>query len=154
MKTFPIAVSLFLSVAHAGDRNSAYNTICKPMTFEPERDECVAKIKVYSYFDDRGLGVCKSVVFDSNKISCLGLIGDRTYEDFEMDHCINQTFESEKLSCLKESGTPYKRERICVQRAEAIRQLEAGIKEMRAGNITAADQRFSNLLAKFTDCSH
>lgn len=152
MKAFLITVSLFLSVAHAADRNAAYNAICKPMTFESERAACMTKVKNYSYFDDRGLKVCKSQVFDSNKLSCLDLIGDKFYEAFEMDHCINQTFESEKLQCLKVSGTPYDQGKLCVQREEAITQLNAGIREIRTGNLGAADQRLSYLLNRFMDC--
>lgn len=152
MKALLMTVSLFLSVAHAGDRNSAYNAICKPLTFESERASCMAKVKNYSYFDDRGLGICKSLAFDSNKVSCLDLIGDKTYEDFEMDSCINQTFESRKLDCLQENGAPYEPNKVCVLREEAISHLQTGIKDMRAGNLKAADQRLSFLLNKFTDC--
>lgn len=152
MRAFLITVSLFLSVAQAADRSAAYNAICKPMTFESERAACMARVKNYSYFDDRGLKICKSQTFDSNKVSCLDLIGDKTYETFEMDHCINQTFESEKLQCLKVSGTPYEQGKLCVEREEAITQLNAGIREMRIGNLKAADQRLSYLLSRLMDC--
>lgn len=151
MKAFLITVSLFLSVAHAADRNAAYNAICKPMTFESEREACMAKVKNYSYFDDRGLKLCKSQTFDSSKVSCLDLIGDKTYEKFEMDHCLNQTFESEKLECLRVSGTTYEPGK-CVQRDEAITELNVGIREMRAGNLKAADQTLSYLLNRFMSC--
>lgn len=152
MKTLIITLSLFISVAHAGDRNTAYNAICKPLNFETERAACMAKVKSYSYFDDRGINICKSLTFDSSKVSCLDLIGDKTYEDFEMDNCINQTFESKMLECLRVSGTPYEQDRICVQRQEAISQLDAGIREMRAGSLKAADRRLSLLLNRFIDC--
>ncbi|MFA6236908.1 MAG: hypothetical protein WC635_06230 [Bacteriovorax sp.] len=152
MKAFIITLSLFISIAHAGDRNTAYNAICKPLDFESERAACMAKIKNYSYFDDRGINICKSLAFDSSKVSCLDLIGDKTYEDYEMDHCINQTFETKMLECLKDSGTPYQQGRICVPREEAVSQLDAGIREMRAGSLKAADKRLSLLLNRFATC--
>lgn len=152
MKALLITVSLFLGVANAGDRNTAYNAICKPMTFESERANCMEKVKGYTYFDDRGLAVCKNQTFDSNKVSCLDFIGDKTYEDYEMDNCINQTFESKKLQCLQESGTPYNQGSQCVPRDETIKQLNSGIRDMRAGNLKAADQRLTQLLNRYIDC--
>lgn len=152
MKALMVTLSLFLSVAYAGDRNSAYNAICKPMTFETERADCILKIKNFSYFDDRGLFFCKGLIFDFDKMSCTELIGDKVYEGYEMDHCMNLVFDSAKLECLKESGTPYGRDQHCVRREETITQLDAGIKEMRAGSLKAADQRLSYLLNRFIDC--
>lgn len=154
MKAFLITLSLLLSVAYAGDRNSAYNAICKPMTFETERAACMAKLKKYHYFDDRGLAFCKSLRFDDDRVSCMEIIGDKVYETYEMDHCLNKTFDQEKVDCLNENGSPSIPDRQCVQREEAIFQLDAGIKEMRAGNLKSADQRLSYLLNRFMDCRH
>lgn len=153
MKTFFMILSLLLSVAQAGDRNSAYNAICKPMTFESERADCAAKIKHFSYFDDRGLIICTYVVFDNDKLKCLKALGDKIYDDYEMDRCIDQTFESDKIKCLNESGSPYGQGRVCVQREEVMTQLDAGIREMRAGNLISADNRLSHLLQKFVICN-
>ena len=152
MKTIVIALSLILSVAHAGDRNSAYYAICKPMTIESEQADCMAKIKRFNYFDDRGLEICKSVVFDNDKVSCLKILGDKAYDAYEMDHCTELVFESEKIACLRVSGTPYGQGRSCVPKDEAIAQLYSGIRDMRAGNLQAADQILSNLLARFSNC--
>lgn len=152
MKAFLITVSLFLSVAYAGDRTSAYNAICKPMVFETERAKCLAKVKNYHYFDDRGLGFCKSLTFDNDRVSCMEIIGDKVYEGYEMDHCLNKTFESERIECLNENGTHHTPDRQCVQNQEAIIQLDAGIKEMRSGNLKSADQRLSYLLDRFMNC--
>lgn len=154
MKTFLISVSLFLSVAHAGDRNSAYNLICKPLTFESDRASCMNRVKNYSYFDDRALKMCKAATFDDNKVACLDLIGDKAYEDFEMNNCINQTFESKKMDCLQESGSPYNpdQDRACVPRQETISQLDASLRDLRSGNLKGADSRISYLLNRFTEC--
>lgn len=151
-----ITLSLFLifclSTAFGGDRNTAYNLICKPMTFESERRDCIEKIKNFRYFDDRALNICKGQIFDSNKLDCLEIIGDKYYEDYEMDYCINQTFESKKVECLKESGTINFPEKICVPREETIKQLNNSIYEMRSGNLAAADQRLNRLLNRFVNC--
>ncbi len=152
MKAFIITLSLFLSVAHAGDRSSAYNAICKPMTFETDRAACMAKVKRYQYFDDKALALCKSQTFDTERVSCMEIIGDKMYEKFEMDFCLAKVFDTEKVECLNENGSIYIPERQCVQREEAITQLDAGIKEMRAGNLKSADQRLSYLLDRFMDC--
>lgn len=152
MKALLITISLFLSVAHAGDRSSAYNAICKPMTFETERAECMAVIKKYSYFDDAGLAFCKSLNFDTNKMSCLVDIADKMYERYEIDHCLSLMFDSEKQQCLKESGVPYDRDGLCVPREETINELSSGIRDMRNGKLKAADQRLSYLLNRFISC--
>jgi hypothetical protein len=154
MRSFILSLSLLLGVAHAGDRAAAYNLICKPMTFESERNDCISRIRNYSYFENRALGICKAVTFDSNKTSCLGIIGDKVYEVWDMDRCVNETFESRKLDCLQEFGTIYTPDRhSCVPRDEAITQLSYSLKDLRAGNLGSTDQRLSNLLEKFTDCS-
>lgn len=154
MKSFLITLSLLLGIAHAGDRTTAYNMICKPMTFESDRDNCLSRIRNYSYFDNRALGICAAVTFDSNKVSCLDIIGDRAYEGYEMDKCVNETFESKKLECLHEMGTIYNPDRAsCVPREETITQLSNSLKDLRSGNLAGTDRRLSNLLAKFTDCN-
>ncbi|MGZ3789817.1 MAG: hypothetical protein ACXVLQ_14910 [Bacteriovorax sp.] len=153
MKALLITFSLFISVAQAGDRTSAYNAICKPMSFDSDRDKCLATIKNYTYFDNRGLGICAALSFDSNKMSCLDLIGDKTYEGYEMDACINESFDSKKLECLKQNGTPYNPNRpSCVSRNEAIDQLSSSLRDLRSGNLRDADNKISYLLGRFTDC--
>ena len=107
MKSFLVMISLLLGVAHAGDRTTAYNLICKPMTFESERKNCLSRIINYSYFDNRALRICAAITFDSQKLSCLDLIADKEYEGYEMDRCVHETFESRKLECLHDSGTIY-----------------------------------------------
>ncbi|MDD4975307.1 MAG: hypothetical protein PHY93_13190 [Bacteriovorax sp.] len=154
MKSFLITISLLVGVAQAGDRTTAYNIICKPMTFESERNNCLSKIRNYSYFDNRALGICAAVTFDSNKISCLNVIGDKAYEEYEMDKCVNETFESKKLDCLHKLGTIYNPNRpSCVPTEEVIAQLSYSLKDLRSGNQGSTDQRLSNLLAKFMDCN-
>lgn len=154
MKALLVTVSLFLSVAHAGDRTTAYNAICKPMTFESDRANCLAIVKHYSYFDNRGLGICTALSFDSSKITCMQTIGDKTYEGFEMDSCINETFESKKLECLQTNGSPYNPNKpSCVPREEVIGQLTTSLQELRNGNLRNVDQRISSLLGRFTDCN-
>lgn len=157
MKAMILALSFLTSItyatAYASDRTAAYNLICRPMTFESDRANCLTKVKQYTYFDKRGLTYCSTINFDSNKLSCLGTIGDRVYEGYEMDHCMSLTFDSQKLECLQSSGTTYNPNRgNCVPREEAISQLQSSLTELRKGNVRGADQQISNLLDRFTDC--
>jgi uncharacterized Fe-S cluster protein YjdI len=156
MKVQVLAMSLFLSFicnVQAGDRTSAYNAICKPMPFETNRNECMAKVKLYNYFDNRALGICAALAFDSGKMSCLDLIGNKTYEGYEMDSCIHQTFESKKLECLQENGSIYQPNKpSCVPNQEAVEQLSNSLQDLRSGNLRAVDQRLSILLDHFNKC--
>lgn len=150
---FVLAITSLVSAAYASDRTAAYNLICKPMTFESDRANCLNQIKRFTYFDKRALTFCSGLNFDSNKMNCLQIIGDRVYEGYEMDHCLSLTFDSQKLECMQNSGTIYNPNRpACVPREETISQLSSSLREMRTGNVRAADQRISALLERFTDC--
>lgn len=157
MKSLILALTLFSSLAaisaQASDRTAAYNLICKPMTFESDRANCLSKVKQYTYFDKRGLTFCAGLNFDTNKLSCLAVIGDKVYEGYEMDQCMSLTFESQKIDCLTENGTTYNPNRpSCVPRDEAISSLTNSLTDLRNGNVRNADHRISDLLQRFTDC--
>ena len=153
MKSFIISISLLLGIAYAGDRTSAYNMICKPMTFETERLNCQSRIKNFTFFDTRALKICASFTFDNDKLSCLDLIGDKSYDGFEMDKCEHEAFDVNKLKCLHESGTIYNPNKpSCVPNAEAIEQISWSLRDLRSGNSSSADQRLRRLLEKFSDC--
>jgi len=70
--TFLMA-SLLTTSLYAGDRNSAYNAICKNLAFESERTKCMAKIRPFNYFSDPALAICVSLSFDSKRVECLEL---------------------------------------------------------------------------------
>jgi hypothetical protein len=153
MKSFIISISLLLGVAYAGDRTTAYNMICKPMTFESQRLNCQSRIKDFTFFDTRALKICAHFTFEKDKLSCLDLIGDKSYDIYEIDKCENEAFDVKKLKCLNESGTIYDSTRpSCVPREEAIEQISWSLRYLRSGNSSAADQKLQNLLEKFTNC--
>lgn len=152
MKAMVLALTFLVSASYASDRTAAYNLICKPMTFESDRANCLNKVKQYTYFDKRALTYCSTLNFDTNKLECLETIGNRVYEGYEMDHCLDLTFDSQKLECLSTSGTRYNPSRNCVPREETISQLSSSLSELRSGNIRGADMRISNLLERFNDC--
>lgn len=154
MKAILIIVTTFLSLSiMAADRNAAYEQICKPLPFDTSRRDCANKLKKYSYFDDRALYFCSTLAFDSSRLSCMELVGDRVYEEYEMESCLNEVFESKKLECLKTSGTVYNpNSGTCLDRIEVIHQLSLGIKELRAGNTRFADKVMTGLLGKFQNC--
>ena len=105
MKSLIVFAALLTSFAtFAGDRNTAYEVVCRDMSFESDRTKCIQVIKPFNYFDDRALQICPLMAFDSKKIECLGYIGDKRYEAYEVEACRNATFESEKLKCLRDNG--------------------------------------------------
>ena len=105
MRSFLIITTLLFGVAQAGDRTAAFNKICKPMTIQNNIYACVSVVRNYIYFDNRGLGLCANIALDVDRILCLDIIGDKVYEQAEMDKCLSGVSESEKLDCLTDLGT-------------------------------------------------
>lgn len=139
------------TIAFAGDRNTAYNLFCKNLSFESDRQRCLAVINPFQYFDDRGLKMCFAFSFESEKYKCLSLIGDKFYMDFEMDMCTSLIFMSDKFKCLAEKGQPYKT--TCLPREEVFSQVQASLNELRARNYGSVEKRLMYLEAKFsTQC--
>jgi hypothetical protein len=132
----------------AGDRNTAYNLFCKNLSFESERQKCVAVITPFQYFDDRGLKMCAAFTFESEKYKCLSLIGNKFYMDYEMDMCVGMIFMSDKFKCLAEKGQPYKTS--CLPREEVYSQIQASLNELRARNYGSVEKRLMYLEAKFS----
>ncbi|MDO9182985.1 MAG: hypothetical protein Q7U04_11285 [Bacteriovorax sp.] len=154
MKIALFLALLFLDLAYAGDKTTAYNLVCKPMSFETDRNNCIFKISKYLYFDNKALGICADINFDSNKISCLEVIGNKVYEGYEMNMCLNETFESKKLECLNRLGSIYSPNRsACVPRDEVIGQLTISLNDLRSGRLQAVGMRLSDLLAIFANCN-
>lgn len=151
MKIF-LFVLLFAGAAFAGDRTDAYNLICKPLTFESDRNACMLKIRNFSYFDNDALTICAASTFDSEKMACLSLIGDKTYESYEIDKCEGEIFDSKKMECLRESGRVYNPNKGCVEKHEAVYLLTESLKDLRSGNLSATDQKLTFLLSKFNEC--
>lgn len=154
MKMLIVFLTLISSVAMAGDRNTAYGMVCKDLTYESDRTRCVDTIRPFGYFDDQALGICAAFTFDSNKIQCLGFIGGKQYDAYEIDACRNATFDSEKLNCLKKNGRPVNDgNRPCLPRQEVLGQLQAGLSDLRVGNLGTVDKRLQYLIASFSSPS-
>lgn len=149
MKYIALFLLLLSSLAFAGDRNTAYNMICKPMSFESERTKCLNVIKPFNYFNDDALQMCANFNFDSKKLECLGYIGDKSYEFYEIDTCRNTTFDSERLNCLRNNGTPATA--TCLPKTEVINQLRAAQYEIRSGQMGTADKRLEYVIARFSN---
>jgi hypothetical protein len=151
MKLLLILLTLSLSAfAFAGDRNTAYEVVCKNMTFETDRNECIRIIRPFNYFDDRALQLCEYFNFDSVKRECLGYIGDKNYASYEMTTCENATFDSEKLRCLRDNGQS--NGQTCLPRSETLNQLRQAQFELRQGNTGTVDKRLTYLIGKFSNC--
>nr|BDT29134.1 hypothetical protein BHI3_26000 [Bacteriovorax sp. HI3] len=149
MKYFTLSLLLLSSLAFAGDRNTAYNQVCKPMSFDSDRTKCTNTIRPFSYFNDDALQMCSGFNFDSKKIECLGYIGDKMYEFFEIDTCRNMVFDSERMNCLKNSGSPNRQ--TCLPKTEVINQLRAAQYEIRSGQIGTADKRLEYVIGRFSN---
>lgn len=152
MKMLIASLLLCSSVmAFAGDRNTAYEAVCKNMSFESDRNKCVQVIRPFSYFDERALSICTIFPFDSTQMECLGYIGDKRYEMYEIDICQNATFDSEKLKCLKDNGSFGGQ--TCMPRQEVISQLRQAQLELRQGNTGTVDKRLTYLIGKLNSCN-
>jgi hypothetical protein len=152
MKLLIITLALISSTTvFAGDRNSAYNMICKPMTFESDRDECLAAIQPHHYFDDTALRICNSFTFSSTKIECLGYIADKTYEAYEVNACRDAAFDSDKLQCLRASGQNTG-EQPCLPKQELINQLRQAQYELHLGQTGTVDKRLTYLISSISTC--
>ena len=93
----------------AQDRNSVYNSVCAPFSFESSRHSCVDKIEQYEYLSGDAAKICGDMAFDSNKLLCLDVIGNKQYEHYELEDCAHPTgnFDSDILNCLKRRGQVY-----------------------------------------------
>lgn len=153
MKMLIVLLTMTSSLAFAGDRNTAYNMVCKDLSFESDRNKCVETIRPYGYFDDQALAMCANFTFDSNKIQCLGFIGGKQYEAYEIDTCRNTTFDSDKLACLRTNGRPTNGNgnRPCLPRQEVLGQLQSGLTDLRVGNLGTVDKRLQYLIANFSN---
>lgn len=153
MKMLIVLLTMTSSLAFAGDRNTAYNMVCRDLTFESDRNRCVEIIRPYSYFNDEALAICAGFTFDSNKTQCLGFIGGKQYDGYEIDTCKNATFDSDKLACLKANGRPTNGggNRPCLPRQEVLNQLQAGLSDLRVGNLGTVDKRLQYLIANFSN---
>lgn len=151
MKMLIVLLTMTSSLAFAGDRNTAYGMVCKDLSFESDRNRCVETIRPYSYFNDQALGICANFTFDSNKIQCLGYIGGKQYDAYEIDLCKNATFDSDKLACLRTNGRPvnpgYPGGNGCLPRQELLGQLQASLNDLRIGNLGTVDKRLQYLIA-------
>lgn len=143
---------LTASLSFAGDRNTAYNLVCKPMAFESDRTKCTNTIKNFNYFDDQALQMCNNFSFNSTKTECLSYIGNKSYEFYEIDTCKNTTFDSERMNCLRNSGSPMNPGTpTCLPKTEVINQLRAAQYELRSGQIGTADKRLEFVIGRFSN---
>jgi len=155
MKMLIVLLTMTSSLAFAGDRNTAYNMVCRDLTFESDRNRCVEIIRPHSYFDDQALAICADFTFDSNKTQCLGFIAGKQYDGYEIDTCKNATFDSDKLTCLRVNGRPANGggNRPCLPRLEVLGQLQAGLSDLRVGNLGTVDKRLQYLINNFSNPS-
>ncbi len=152
MKMLIVFMTLIAStLAFAGDRNTAYEVVCKNMSFESDRNRCIQVIRPFNYFDDGALQICPLMAFDSKKNECLGYIGDKIYAAYEVETCRNATFESEKLKCLRENGSP-STGGPCVPTREIVAELRQAQNEIRQGYPGTADKRLTYVINKIMNC--
>ena len=152
MKLLIVFLSILTSTAIlAGDRTTAYEVVCKNMSFESDRNKCIQVIRPFNYFDDEAVYICPLMAFDSKKIECLSYIGDKRYEGYEVETCRNATFESEKLRCLKENGNS-STGGTCVPSRELVSELKQAKYDIRQGSPGTADKRLTYLISKIQNC--
>ena len=153
MKMIIVLLMMASNLAIAGDGNTAYNMICRNLTYELDRNKCVETIRPHSYFDDQALGICSGFKFDSYKIQCLGNIAGKQYNGYEINACINTTFDFDKLTCLRVNGTVIDSggNRPCIPRRLVLEQLQTGLNNLRNGELGTLDKRLQYLISNFSN---
>ncbi len=151
MKLLIVFISLISSLtAIAGDRNTAYEVVCRNMPFESDKARCVQAIRPFNYFNDQALYMCSGFPFASAQLECLGIIGDKRYEAYEINTCKNTVFESERLRCLRDNGQTSGGQ-SCLPSREVLAQLRAAQNELRQGQNGVVDKRLTYLIAQFSN---
>lgn len=102
MKVLLFTLFLFLSFQISAHEKSS--SFCDSFAFDSYRHQCVDKIMTIEYYDDRALDVCRRMNFDSSRMECLGVIGNKEYENIEVTDCGRMTFDNEILLCLGRRG--------------------------------------------------
>jgi hypothetical protein len=152
MKILITILTLTSGLAFGGTRDTAYNIICKNMTYDSDRSKCIEIIRPHNYFDDQALNICANFTFDSTKNQCLGYMAGKQYDAYEIDTCKNATFDSEKLRCLQKNGRP-SNDRPCLPHQVVLGQLHASLNDLRIGNLGTVDKRLQYLIASFSNPS-
>ena len=154
MKHLLVFFALFVSVAAlAGDRNTAYEVVCKNMPFDSDKAKCIQVIKPFTYFNNEALTICPLFPFSSTQMECLGFIGNKRYEAYEVETCRNAVFDSEKLRCLRDNGT-LSNGGSCFPSRELVSELRQTQQEIRIGNTGTADKRLTYLINKLQNCPY
>jgi hypothetical protein len=159
MKTLILAIlilSSFKSFAATdeardlGTREDAYK-ICQQLPFQSDRNECIQKLRRYRYFDDRALEICSSLTFAREKVDCIWVIGDKEYENYEINNCIGQTFPSDRVKCLRESGGPL-HSGACTDKRLALAYLQGARTDLGQGNLNEVGAKLDYLINVFEAC--
>ncbi len=158
MKFFIFVLSMTTSLAFAGGRQDAYDKVCKNLNFQSNQKSCMEIIKSHTYFDDNALDLCKSLNFDSGKNECLSSIIGKRFEAYEIDSCKGLNFDSRINTCLKENGVAvidnggydnggYRR---CLPLRDVVNQLQAGLQELRSGEVGTVSKRLIYLISNLS----
>ena len=149
---FLVVFVLASSLSFAGDRNDAFNAICKGLYSESTQLTCMQTIKKYNFFNNEALKICSVLYNDSSKVACLMNIGDKDFEAFEIQQCGVLYNDSAKLDCFKDNGTIRAKLPICVKKEDLINLLKMTLDNLHAGNFSAVDSTLANLVNSLTAC--
>lgn len=152
ISTILLSVLLLAQLSFATDQNQAYDLICKPMSFSSERTSCANIIRKYSFFQPEALQMCAEVNFNSDKMRCLDGIGNKSYMNFEISECKNETFESQKINCLMNSGTQGSGSVDCKINGITQQKFKSMLFDLRSGNYRAVDNNLQQLIEQSKNC--
>lgn len=80
-------------------------TVCSRMPFDTDKMKCLNLVRDRS-FDIGAVAICGGMPFDSDKMKCLELIRDRQFSSSaEIAICAKMPFNSDKMKCLAEAGS-------------------------------------------------
>lgn len=145
-------VTLTSAFSFAADRSGAFNTICKGLYAENSQMTCMQTVKAYTFFNDSALKICAALYNDSSKVACLANIGDKDFENFEVDQCGSLYNDTSKLECLKSNGAIRAKLPACVKKEDLINLLKMSLDNLHAGNFSSVDSTLANILTSLNNC--
>ncbi len=109
-------------------------TLCNSMTFDSDKQKCVAEIRMGDYYDREALAICSRMSFGSDKLKCISKIRDKAYFSGELSVCKNMSFASDQLKCLENSGDSHQGGALCPTIPVLKQKLKRAMNDFERGN--------------------
>ena len=102
-----ITALIFLAlsgVANADDGKLVADNTCQRAAYDASRAECSQIVQQAYYFDARACDLCSRTSVDSDLLSCMRAVSNKTYSDADIQNCSNFSFGNEIVNCVANAG--------------------------------------------------